>query len=171
MKTIIVLGMHRSFTSGIAKGCASFFPMGSDLIGPGHGNEHGHFEDIDFVQLNDRILAAAGGSWRYPPSTDAIELAAAGIRDEIIGLIERKQAEPLWGWKDPRTTITLPAYLPYLTDPILVPCFRDPRAVAQSLFRRDNIPPPEGLQLATVYNMRMIQHLLDFALIFEEAHA
>jgi hypothetical protein len=68
-KTIIILGMHRSGTSMVAGLLAKMgINMGDDLLGRSPSNPFGHFEDWDFVNLNDSILSKAKGSWDKLPA-------------------------------------------------------------------------------------------------------
>ena len=68
-KTFIVLGMHRSATSLLARGLhMSDIVMGERLLGKSESNKYGHWEDVDFVELNESILHSAGGTWDNPPS-------------------------------------------------------------------------------------------------------
>jgi len=64
-----------------------------------------------------------------------------------------------WGWKDPRTTLTIEAYLPYLIKPHFYACFRDPKDVAKSLEIRNNFPISKGIELAKIYNKRLFEFL------------
>lgn len=64
MTTVIILGMHRSGTSIIAGVLHTLgVYMGNKFIGAHWSNLLGHFENIEFVRLNDKILKNAGGSW------------------------------------------------------------------------------------------------------------
>lgn len=144
MKTFVVIGCHRSATSWVAKGLQETgVHVGDRLMGPGHGNVHGHFEDYDFVELNERILVRAGGTWDWPPYEDAIERVVDVFWDETRELIEWKtfRAKELgveaWGWKDPRTVVTWPVYRDLLDDPILLVVHRREELVASSLFERE----------------------------------
>jgi len=161
--TIIVLGMHRSFTSLVAGGLwVNGTDMGRTMIGPGKGNKLGHFENAEFVRLNDELLREAGGAWNKPPPEDKIMAAGKTMEKRIKKTIRTAERAPIWGWKDPRTTLTLPAYLPHVKKPILVPCFRQPDDVARSLQRRDGTSIKDGMALAAEYNRRLVGHLARF---------
>lgn len=160
MKTMVVLGMHRSATSLVAKGLHDAgVHMGDRLLGPTKGNDHGHFEDKSFIQINDRIIGQAGGSWRNPPPEKDIIEVGKQIATEIYAFIKTKERYPLWGWKDPRTTITIRCYVEHLTNPIFVSCFRSVHDVAESLKARDNMDLAEGVKLAKIYNERLMRFL------------
>jgi len=156
-KTVIVLGMHRSGTSMVAGVLSKLgVNMGQALVGKSWSNPLGHFEDRDFVELNKRILEAAGGSWDAPPSESAIRDQERSFTEEIKAIIGTKEQESdMWGWKDPRTSVTIELYLPYLTNPYFIVCHRDYRAIAESLRRRDGMEIEEGIKLAEIYEERI----------------
>ena len=163
MKTFIVLGMHRSATSLIAKGLAlSGVHMGDRLLGAHSSNPYGHFEDVDFIQLNDKILFHAGGKWDKPPLEKNIIEVGLNKADKIKEFVERKKRSPFWGWKDPRTVLTIRCFLPYLDHPHFICCYRKANEVAGSLFRRDGMPISEGIQLAKIYNNRMAKFIAEW---------
>jgi hypothetical protein len=114
--------------------------MGDTLYPPDHGNPRGHFEDIDFMEANTAILRAAGGEWHNPPSDFQIRVFGAREGQRVIDLInKRNDKRSIWGFKDPRTCLTLPLYLPHLADPLFVVVDRCCKEVANSLHRRDGI--------------------------------
>ena len=161
-RPLIVLGMHRSATSFVAGALhKAGINMGHRLLPPGHGNEDGHYENIDFVELNMELLHLAGGNWQKPPPEDKIISAGEYYADEIKNTLQHNTSAN-WGWKDPRTTLTIPVYMPYLHDPILICCFRKPMYVAKSLKARDNMPEEKGLRLAYEYNKRLLTFLINW---------
>lgn len=172
MKTLIVLGMHRSMTSLIAKGIAdNKVYVGDTLMPPNGGNPNGYWEDVDFVRMNNNLLGLAGGSWKEPPSEDSIISLKEKYGSMIKRLIEKKEKrvkdiffrenERIWGWKDPRTVLTIRLYLPYLTNPHFIFCIRNPLDVAKSLKKTEKIPIKEGVNLWREYNNRMIDFISD----------
>lgn len=165
MKTFVVLGMHRSATSLMAKGLSmAGVHMGDRLLGADPTNPYGHFEDLEFIEMNEQILESAGGSWNNPPPEENIAEVGVMLRDNIWELIEKRNNEHrLWGWKDPRTTLTIKAYLPMLTSPHFFTCFRGPREVAASLKKRDGMQFEKGVQLAMEYNRRLFAFLDDWS--------
>ena len=72
-KCFIVLGMHRSATSLVAKAMATQMPMGVELSTQvkSDDNPSGHYEDKRFRYLNADILHAAGGSPLLYPSQNS----------------------------------------------------------------------------------------------------
>lgn len=156
-KVFIVLGMHRSATSLIAGGLKKMnIDMGKKLLGKDKSNPFGHFEDKGFMELNKKILNQAGGSWDNPPSEADIIEAGNEFLKEIKKLTNKKG---LWGWKDPRTTLTIKCYLPYLENPHFICCFREPLEIAKSLQKREGWPINKGIKLTKEYNNRLLQFL------------
>jgi len=154
-KTVIILGMHRSGTSMVAGVLARLgVDMGQELLEKSWSNPLGHFEDKDFVKLNKRILDAAGGSWNNPPSESAIQGQDPSFAEEIKNLIRAKKSN-IWGWKDPRTCLTIELYLPYLTNPCFIVCHRNYHAIAESLRRRNGMKIEKGIELAEIYEKRI----------------
>ena len=157
-RQVVVLGMHRSGTSMIGGVLARLgVDMGKELVGKSWSNPLGHFEDKEFFNLNNRILEAAGGAWDSPPSEKAILAQAPNFREEIERLIRRRQALHLWGWKDPRTSLTIRLYMPYLSNPYFLICHRDLEAIAESLKRRDKMDIKAAKRLAEIYEQRIEQ--------------
>ena len=163
MKTFIVLGMHRSATSLAAQGLhRSGVHMGDRLLAAHESNPYGHWEDIDFIYLNEAILKESGGSWDNPPPEENILATGKKIKSQIEDFIESKKVDPFWGWKDPRTTLTIKCYMPYIDNPHFIACYRKPNEVAESLNKRDNMPFEKGMSLAKIYNYRMAKFLEGF---------
>lgn len=163
--TYVILGMHRSGTSFIAKALNDMgVNMGSRLLPANKWNPQGHFENLDFVELNTDILEKAGGSWRDVPTDEAVTIAGDKFREAIKEVI-KKSKDDLWGVKDPRFTLTANLFLPHLMeeeDLYLVCIFRKPKKVAESLKRRSGLPLDKGLNLARQYNERIIKVIKNF---------
>jgi hypothetical protein len=52
----------------------------------------------------------------------------------ITKLVSAKKGK--WGWKDPRTCLTIPLYAPHLVSPRYIEIIRDKNAVTKSLAKR-----------------------------------
>ncbi len=143
-KVIIVLGMHRSGTSLIAKALNNEISMGQEIIvGRNETQEEGYYESKMFHVLNGDILEMAGGDRKglitIPPHRDIMAMATQ-FKDRIKDVIQFESRNyDVWGWKDPRTTLTLGLYLPYLENVHLVCMFRNPSDVLDSLIMREEI--------------------------------
>ena len=154
---VCTLGMHRSGTSLVSR-LLNFLGvhLGPDelIAKTGADNPKGYWEHQSFVDLNDEILARLGGRWDEPPA-----FPPAWPRDpRIVDLREKASrlvlgnfvTEPLWGWKDPRTCLTLPFWQDLIGPMRYVMCMRNPCAVAASLSERNGMSfeKAEGLWLA-----------------------
>ncbi len=146
MPGVVVLGMHRSGTSAV---CRILNLLGADL-GPGsdllsdYDNPTGHWESRTLVACNDRILAAFGRSWDFPPwlapGWEHSERATALLPD-MADTFAAVYGERPWAWKDPRTCLTFPLWRRVLgAEGRVLLVFRDPGAVVASVRRRDGIP-------------------------------
>lgn len=158
-KEIIILGMHRSGTSMLSGMLDRLgIDMGDDQPGRQLSNPLGHYEDGDLLSLNEVILSRAGGSWDNPPSAVQIKNQSAQVDDRIQKIIlDKIQAnqDRHWGWKDPRTSLTIDLYLPYLRNPYIIWSHRDPDEICNSLWIRNKIPPQEAAELTEYYQQQI----------------
>lgn len=149
-KTFVILGCHRSASSLVAKALhEAGVHMGNDLLSELPDNPEGHFEDMDFLKKNVELLD--GNVWN---DVDR-ELQDA----DTSALVRSKNNRPLWGWKDPRTVLTIEKYYEHLDDPIIVGLFRKPELVAKSMAKRGDISEDDALALAKAYNRKIIDFL------------
>jgi len=144
-KCLMILGMHRSYTSMVAawlRKCG--LDIGEDLLAAGVGNEFGHFEDNDFLSVHESILQANGlppsglhaeGQDSFAQTQYANITVSPDHRSHIEQLVRTKPMQ--FGWKDPRTCLFLDTYrelLPAAHSFVLV---RHYDQVVESLIRRD----------------------------------
>lgn len=160
VKTVVVLGMHRSGTSLIAGILQKLgVDMGKKQLGPHFSNPLGHFENIDFIKMDDKILAHAGGEWDNPPSIKKIEkLNSEKLKQKIRKTISKNQ-NTLWGWKVPTTSLTILHYMPYLKNPYFILCERDEQKIIDSFVNRDGLSEKRVKKMTEVYN-KALQHFL-----------
>jgi len=118
-KQVVVLCGHRSGSSATA-GVLHYLgvDMGTTMLLPSKDNPKGYFEDIDFFNLNVRILRFMGLAWFSLPPEERIVSLTPVFEGRIKSLVESKGG--IWGWKDPRTALTLPLYWNYLSNPYFV---------------------------------------------------
>ena len=169
MRTYIILGMGRSGTSFLAKALKDQgVNIGNNFWG--RENPNGGFEDWDFVKLNRDIITEAGGAWgigAIPVSEELILSQKDKFKKRIIDIIQKKKSDK-WGWKDPKTTLTIRLFMPHILevddDPFIYACFRRPEKVAYSLFRRsgNEYDKTRGIKVAKEYNRRLLKFLVDF---------
>lgn len=161
---VVVLGMHRSGTSATAGVLHHLgVRMGDHLLEGNRWNPDGYYEDAEILMLNIGLLRAAGGSWARPPAAEKIDQAATFYDGEIRRLVRQRMLRGPWGWKDPRTCLTIGLYHRYLEDPRYVYVTRKRRDVVASLMRRHAEDPnwwlsrrgtDEWARLADAYNER-----------------
>jgi len=152
-KTVVVLGMHRSGTSLVAGILEKLgVNMGKRQVGIHWSNPLGHYENIDFIKMDDKILKKAGGTWDNPPEiSDILRLTSDKKLMSEIEKVVRRNEDVIWGWKVPTTSLTIELYLPFLTNPHFIVCYRDPEAIARSLKERDDMDREKALQLTDYY--------------------
>jgi hypothetical protein len=128
MTAIVVLGCHRSGTTLVTR---LLHEMGVYM---GARMDRRNWEDADFQKTNQTILDMADGNWGKPPAPEAITEAVAKMA--VPYFLSMKRQSELWGWKDPRTVLTIHALHPYLEDPRYVVIRRNKRDVVSSLTLR-----------------------------------
>jgi hypothetical protein len=164
-RVVCVLGMHRSGTSVVA---SLLERLGVRLGGPGDflrplpENPRGYWEHRGLKDVNEALLARLGGRWHSPPPfangwhrTEALN----ELRTQARALLDEQFGESvLWGWKDPRTCLTLPFWKPLLPEASYIICLRNPFDVARSLHARDDLPIGHGLRLWLTYTAAALAH-------------
>ena len=150
---IIIIGMHRSGTTMIASMLRELgLFIGDDL--------EDNSEPMFFINHNDWLFHQCGGKWDNPSSIkwlyenpEILRLTDEYIRERIDGLLVSTYlgwqrfllgARPLngmgqeaWGWKDPRTTYTLPFWLRLFPNARVIHIYRNGVPVAASLRARE----------------------------------
>ncbi len=160
---ILVLGMHRSGTSVIARMlnlCGA--SLGHDLIPPKQDNERGFWENSAILALHERFLAQSGFQWHrvVTPTKDWLDAPAARrfMSDLAPILDEEFGGSELFLVKDPRLSLLAPLWLAALPKaairPVFVIAIRHPDEVAASLQRRDGFSPAQSRLL-------WLQHLIE----------
>jgi hypothetical protein len=161
-RPVAVVGMHRSGTSMVAKllkQAGLNLGAETDLMPPAAENPEGFYEHLEFVRLNDEVLNVAGAGWDCPPAT------GFNWNDEALDPYRewaRQLAAPLqewlpWGWKDPRTSLTLPFWRGAFGPLQTVAVVRNPLEVVTSLHRRNAFSTALGLTLWQIYAERILQ--------------
>jgi hypothetical protein len=137
-RVMMITGMHRSGTSLISQWlyrCG--LDLGNKLVTADSGNEDGHFEDSEFVELHSRLLKKRKLSkWGFVEKQiyhfNSHESAA------VESLVRRKNTEhEQWGWKDPRTALFLPLYEKVLPGANTLVIVRGYKSSVNSLLLRD----------------------------------
>jgi len=195
---LIVLGMHRSGTSLTVRLLHDLgIHMGSWLSRDA--------ESVHFQRLNRRIFAAAGSKWaevnnlirqmespafvqqQTVKAQHALFTAHLPFRKTVIAGffgtelwqgIEQGES-PAWGWKDPRTSLTFPVWLPVFPRARWLHILRNGVDVAISIHRRSlkqqrklrNRLFPIDYSAATLdfgYSFRLWEQYLSFLLAHKQ---
>jgi hypothetical protein len=159
---VCIAGMHRSGTSLVGQilhSCGPYLGAYRQLAASAADNLDGYWEHPDFHQLNDDILSHFGGGWDLAPSLpagweDLPELEP--LRQRARELIGQFDDQPFWGWKDPRSALTMPFWRRLIPGLKVVICVRNPLEVAQSLSRRGMSSLAFGLRLWQTYYERLL---------------
>lgn len=153
---IVVLGMHRSGTSALARTVSL---LGAELpvriMGASRGNETGHWEPERLVEIHEQLLHESGSGWNDWRSLGLAVLGAERLqayREEITACIDAEYGDAsLFVIKDPRISRFAPLYSE-IFDAMGVAaghvlCVRNPTAVISSLAARNAMAPGFGALL------------------------
>src|SRR5262245_9894135 len=139
--------------------CGLYLGPKDALMPPQSDNPDGFWEHLNFVALNDELLNALGGAWDLPPKADEnFTLAELDpMRTKARHLIEDFESANVWGWKDPRNSLTLPFWRELLPEMKTLIMVRNPLEVAHSMKQRNGTSYSFGLRLWEIYNRRLIE--------------
>lgn len=162
---LILCGMHRSGTSLVASvlGEAGLDIGVREDVGLGVGQPRGHFEDRDFFNLHEAILAASGRSCFSVDEASLKEIPPV-FEERARALVAARAERPFWGWKDPRTCLFLDLWERHLPQARYLFLYRHPVDVALSLWRRNTDPelrqdPWLAFRAWELYNRRLLAFL------------
>ncbi|MEF8760360.1 MAG: hypothetical protein V5B36_11660 [Candidatus Accumulibacter sp. UW25] len=158
MKSVLILGGHRSGTSCLAGSLQQHGLYLGEVFERNSHNLKGNRENAEIMRLNNSLLEYNEGSWDNPPQAMKWSADHASCRDQIVAKFCRS-GYPLWGFKDPRTLLTLDFWLDGLSGCSLrfAGSFRHPAAVANSLMLRNSMAIDSGLHLWKIYNSKLLQ--------------
>lgn len=159
-QAIIITGMHRSGTSLVASLLQSAgVHIGGELLSAKPDNPHGYFEDVVFCNFHDKVLTKRGLS-HLVTSKDPIYLDGEEMKF-ARKLIKSKSSQPIWGWKNPRTSLFLDFWYQLLPSAKFLFVYRHPVEVLLSLLKRLDNPllenPLVGLQSWEAFNERILK--------------
>ena len=159
-KAVLILGMHRSGTSAVARVLNLLgVELGSRMMRPGNDNPAGFWEHQDVVAIHERLLDGLDMAWDDPrpmPGGWLQSAAADQARVAIADLVKSEFGKSrLWGVKDPRLCRLVPLWTGVLDTlgiearALLVS--RHPLEVAISLAHRNELPGAVGQLLWARY--------------------
>lgn len=159
-RAVLVLGMHRSGTSALARGLQMLgVYLGNNFLKPQPDNPTGYWEDQTICDLNERLLAILGLRWEDVALIDNArwhESEVEALRAEAVNYLRSQfLSHPLWGFKDPRTIRLLPfwrsAFHGLEVDDRYLVVIRNPLSVALSLSQRQAMDAKTAHLLWLVY--------------------
>jgi len=167
-RAIVVIGMHRSGTSAVARGLAALgVDLGDDFLDAQPENPTGYWEDRGIVELNERVLRSLRLNWDDSAPIDPARFSGwrmRRLRREAVRYLRRRfGSRPLWGFKDPRTIRLLPFWLRALHDSRVEDSYllviRNPASVAASLHARQEMSVETAQRLWLSYVLPFLDRL------------
>jgi hypothetical protein len=158
-RAVLVLGMHRSGTSALARGLQMLgVYLGNDFLCVKPDNPTGYWEDRNIYEINERLLSVLGVKWEDVALIDDARWQRPEVHALLDQAVEYLRANfidhGLWGFKDPRTLPLLPFWHSVLSrlevDESYLVMIRNPRSVSSSLIQR------QGMDAATAHLLWLV---------------
>lgn len=173
-RAILILGMHRSGTSAMARVCQLLgVYLGDDLAPAEDDNPKGFFEDTRISQAHESFLYELGVSWDYAgefPLGWSKNEAAQIYQERLKTVVDDLAQQPLWGFKDPRTSRLLPLWQQLFDSlscqPYCIIMVRNPLEVAASLAHRNNFSTQISVWLWLAYMLDVERYTRHFPRCF-----
>lgn len=169
-RLLLVLGMHRSGTSAVARALCKLGCRGPATMPPADlNNPTGYWEPLGIVHLHNMLLEQSQSSWDDPlmPETlftgDQLEGAMGHLESALVA--EFPHTDPDGSWclvKDPRQCRLQPIWNNLIErfdlSCAVVLVSRHPLAVAASLRKRDHLPTNRSLLLWIQHQLEAERH-------------
>lgn len=185
---VLVLGMHRSGTSVMARALPVLgISLGDRLIPAQNCNPKGFFEDADILASNELLLKALDSGWAMPVSLRdrqdmlrylVTDLAGQGgldmlrIKFQAADELAEGQGLPLpapLAFKDPRMSRLMVFWRPLMLaagcTPRVCLALRHPAHVAASLTARNGFPAARGWRLWLHYMLDALEGCLGLPML------
>ena len=160
---LVILGMHRSGTSALARilnMMGAYFGPDGVSTGANQENPKGFWERRDVRRLNDLVLHSAGCDWDKV-SNFTLEKVPEEIKNkfriEAAKILLEMDSHRPWLLKEPRLCLLFELWKELLELPICVHINRNPVEVAKSLYTRNKIPIHVGIALWEKYNVMALE--------------
>jgi hypothetical protein len=135
-RVIIITGMGRSGTSLVTSLVQrAGIHVGEKLLAASSANPRGYFEDVDFFEYHDQVLHSRGQTYLHVSRNFTFEPTPPEM-EHAERLIAERIHRPVWGWKDPRTSLFLDFWIKLIPDARFLFVYRHPIEVLLSLLRR-----------------------------------
>ena len=163
---LVVLGMHRSGTSAIARGLQVLgASLGDALVPAGFDNPKGFWEDRDILRINEALLAELQSAYDHVGLLDPDErspVIAALENDARTALAQKFAQVDFFALKDPRLARLLPFWQRVFVAADLsvayVIALRNPLSVADSLARRNGFDRVKSALLWQEHLLAAVHH-------------
>jgi hypothetical protein len=161
---IFIAGMHRSGSSVISRAMTIMGINHTNHLMPAHeDNKKGYWEDEEFIEFNDNLLAKTGQTWYEPKATnhEEIEWWASELNKEALSLLRKKISnKDHICLKDPRLCNLIPFWKKICDDNKikmrLIASYRHPIENANSIYKRDKININQGLLLWSAHYINLL---------------
>jgi hypothetical protein len=170
-RVVVVLGMHRSGTSAVARGLLTMgVDLGDRLMPPVPcNNEKGFWEDLDIKEMNVQMMKTLEIDWYHLRPIREAEvrlLRGKGYFLRAVELLrEKMRTRDLFGVKDPRIAKLLPFWREVFSycqlDISYVFAVRNPLSVVKSLAVRDGLKPEQSYFLWGQHVLSALAHTRD----------
>ena len=148
--------MHRSGTSlsGNLLEQSGLF-IGEELLSHGFDNKKGHFEDLEILDIHEKDLSLKQLDTRGLKGVIEGNLNfEAATNNAIDAFLLKREDKPLWGWKEPRTTLYLQNWKLKLPTVKCIAIYRDYDAVESSLIRRYQYKLKHGVAMSHLVRVK-----------------
>lgn len=173
-RVVVVLGMHNSGTSLLARAIALMgVELGRHVLtrenfeqAPRYDYwEHAHITEIQDALLKrlDRYWNEGQADWPIPEQAWR-QPDVLAMKQELAAIVRRELGETpgLWGFKDPRTVRLMPLWRDILAalrvDPLYLVSLRAPATVAASFASKGRVPYPLAERLWTRHYFESLQY-------------
>jgi GT2 family glycosyltransferase len=163
-RTVLVLGMHRSGTSMLARLvnlCGAYIAEPFEIMAPSPDNPAGYWEPKQLVEINRTILSQMDCSWcslpaqMLPGSLENVDATVVSDMKRFLSCdVPQDRSRVL---KDPRMSALLPLWRELLARPVALIVWRNPVDVAKSLEARDRFPASVSYALWEQYTRSAIE--------------
>lgn len=172
-RVVIVLGMHNSGTSLLARAIALMgVELGRHVLTREsfeRAPRYDYWEHAQITEIQDRLLRTLDRYWNEERADWAVPDAAwhrpevLAMKTELAEIVRRELSETtaVWGFKDPRTVRLMPLWRDLATvlrlEPLYLVSLRDPATVATSFASKGQVPYELAERLWTRHYFEALQ--------------
>ena len=164
MKTVVILGMHRSgstATMGLLRALDIHIGRDRDFVDSNKWNPKGYLEIKEFLLFEIKILHNSGGSWKNIVPEKKALTTFNRFKPVYMYLLKKYGKEPMWSYKAVRAGL-YPESLLNCPNLHLIISYRNPTAVTASLAKRNGLTKIESLELWSEYYYRIFKFVAKY---------